>query len=80
MYVAYLLKARIVELAEMAVAREWLCKQMLVAKQWLGDCHVITATVAHTTIAEPFEAVFFCMAMPRLYNLDTVALKSSCLL
>jgi hypothetical protein len=62
-----LLGGRIVEPAEMAVAREWLCKQTCVARQWLGDCHVIGATGAHVTIAELLE-VFAVGSVPRLYK------------
>jgi hypothetical protein len=62
--VAYLLKARVVEPAETAVAMERLCKQTPVARQWLGDRHAIAATVAHARIAELLEAMFSV----RLYN------------
>jgi hypothetical protein len=66
---AYWLEARIVEPAQMAVAGEQLCKQMPVARQWLGDHHVVAAKVAHATTAELFEAVFSVQSMPRLYNM-----------
>jgi hypothetical protein len=45
--VACLLKARMVEPAEMAVAREQLCK-----------CHVSVATFAHAKIEVPLRTVF----------------------
>jgi hypothetical protein len=66
--VAYWLKVKIVELAEMAVARERLCKQMPVVRQWLRDHHVIESTAAHGTIVELSEAVFSVQSMPMLYN------------
>jgi hypothetical protein len=58
--VAYLLKARIVDPADTAIARERFCKQMRVTLQWLGDLHVIAVTTAHTTVVEWLEALFFC--------------------
>jgi hypothetical protein len=72
--VVYLLKARIVKPAEAAVARERLCEQAPVARQWLGDRHVIAATVSHATITEMLEAVFSVRSVPRLNN---SAMKSS---
>jgi hypothetical protein len=62
--VAYWLNARIVEPAETAVAMKRLCKQTLVARQWLDDQHLITETVLHATIAELLEGVLSV----RLYN------------
>jgi hypothetical protein len=66
--VAYWLKAGIVEPAETAVPRERLCKQTPVARQWLGDRHVITATVTHATIEKLLEAVFSVGSVQRLYQ------------
>jgi hypothetical protein len=51
--VACLLKARIVDPAETAVARERLCK-----------CHVSLATVAHTTIEVLLGMVFSMWSAP----------------
>jgi hypothetical protein len=45
--VACLLKARIGEPAEMAIARKRLCK-----------CHVSVATVAHATMEVPLQTMF----------------------
>jgi hypothetical protein len=47
-----------VEPAETAVAKERLCIQKPVTRQWLGDRHVIAATVAHATIAELYSMRF----------------------
>jgi hypothetical protein len=65
--VAYLLRARIVDPADTAVAKERLCKQTRVSEQWLGDRHVIAATFAHPTIAEMLEALFSVPSVPKLY-------------
>jgi hypothetical protein len=68
------LTARIVEPAETAVARERLCKQTPVAKQWLGDRHMIAATSQPATMEELLEAVIsmwsasFCMRSSRARN------------
>jgi hypothetical protein len=76
--VAYLHKVRIVGPAEAAVAREPLCKQTPVAKQWLSDRHVIAATVAHATIAELLEEVISVRSATVLYtsNSNLAAMKS----
>jgi hypothetical protein len=76
--VAYLLKARTVEPAEMIVAWEWLCKQTPFARQGLNDHQVIAATAAHTTIAELLEAVFSVQPVLRLHNSNPEAMKSGC--
>jgi hypothetical protein len=55
--VACWLKARIVEPSEMAVAREQLCKQTPVARQWFGDHYVIAASQL-ATMEELLEVVF----------------------
>jgi hypothetical protein len=68
--VSFWLKARIVELTETAGAMERLCKQTPVARQRLGGRHVIAATVAHASIAELLEAVFYVQSEPRLYSVE----------
>jgi hypothetical protein len=49
----------------MAVARERVCKHTPVARQWLGDLHVIAATVARATKADQLETVLSIGSMPR---------------
>jgi hypothetical protein len=73
--VAYWLKARIVEPAATAIARERLCKQMPVARQWLSDCHIIAATIPHATIAELLEVVFTVWFALRLYKEDQLRVQ-----
>jgi hypothetical protein len=68
--VAYWLKTRILEPAETAVAKERLCKQTPVTRQWLGNRHVIAVTISHTTIVELSEAVGSVRSVPRLYNVE----------
>jgi hypothetical protein len=55
--------------------QERLCKQTPVARQWLGDRHVIVATVAHATTAKLLEAVISVRSVPRIYNSDPAAMK-----
>jgi hypothetical protein len=54
--VAYLLKARIVESEETAVARK------------LHGKHISSVTNTHATIEELLEAVFSLRSVPRLYK------------
>jgi hypothetical protein len=53
-----------VELAETAIARERLCKQTPVARQWLGHRHMIAATSQPGTMEELLEAVFSLWSAP----------------
>jgi hypothetical protein len=54
--VACLLKARIVKIAEIAVAT-----------QWLSSRHVMAPTGTHVTIEEMLEAVFSVRSVSMLY-------------
>jgi hypothetical protein len=54
----------------MAVARERLGKQMSVAKQWLGERHMIAATVTHAKIAELLEVPFSIGSVPAEDSLE----------
>jgi hypothetical protein len=62
--VAGLLKARIVKSAEIAIARERLCKHA-VARQWLSSRHMMAATDKHATIEGLLKTVFSVRSVPR---------------
>jgi hypothetical protein len=48
---------------------------MLVARQWLSNCHVLATTDMHATTEELLEAVFSGRSMLRLYNEDQLLLQ-----
>jgi hypothetical protein len=74
--VAYLLKAKIMESADIAIARERLLNTPI-ARPWLSSRHVKAATDTHETIKELLEAAFSVRSVPRLYNEDQVPLPVS---
>jgi hypothetical protein len=67
--VACLLKARLMEPAETAVAREHLCKH--------SHCLVMATTDMHATIEKLLESVFSVQSVSRLYNDDQLLLPVS---
>jgi hypothetical protein len=61
--VTCLLKARIAEPEEMAVAKQWLCKRISTVTN-----HVTEATHIHATTEKLLEVVFSVGSMQRLYQ------------
>jgi hypothetical protein len=71
--VTYLLKARIVDPAGTAFARERLFEH--ISRQWLSNRHVIATTVACAIIEELLEAVFSVRSLPRRYNEEELPIE-----